>query len=65
MDKILAIINWLIANWETVGVALLALAALTPTDKDDNILKRVVGVGAKWLTPAKKAVQKFGKKEDK
>lgn len=64
MEKITGLIAWAQANWETLIAGYLALVGLaswivklTPTLKDDNILKGLISFIGKWI-----AADKYGPK---
>jgi len=64
MEKITEIIAWVQANWPLIIQYYLAIIGaasvivkLTPTLKDDNILKGIISFVGKWI-----AVDKYGPK---
>jgi hypothetical protein len=62
MDKVIEIVQWLIENKESIIQAILAIIGaaslivkLTPTLKDDNILKGIIKFIGKFI-----AMDKYG-----
>ena len=62
MDKIVELITWGQTNWTTIVQIYLAIIGaasvivkLTPTLKDDNILKGIITFVGKWI-----ALDKYG-----
>jgi hypothetical protein len=62
MDKVIEIVQWLIENKESIIQAMLAIIGaaslivkLTPTLKDDNILKGIIKFIGKFI-----AMDKYG-----
>ena len=63
MDKIMEIVNWVIANKEQLVVGYLAIVGfvswvvqLTPTLKDDNIVLPIIKFLGKYIAVNKKVV---------
>ncbi len=62
MESVAGLIEWAKANWEQIVTGYLAIVGLaswivklTPTLKDDNILKGIIKFLGKWI-----AVDKYG-----